>query len=401
MPGADAQPGGQRRRPWFIAMVAVQLLALAVGVGNLSGAMLWWLLPPVCGLAGLWLLWQGWRREAACEARLEVLQQSAQVPPPELAVLRAQLRASEARLQELMEGLPAGVAVYDNQDRLLALNASMAQHTPYRTLASTGAGAVLGQSHETLLRRAVAAGEVAEAVGQEEEWLARQLAPRAGGAGTRHHHDLGAGRHLFEQRTASGYRVMTRLDVGPLTDRRPAPERSGAEGGTPLPLVDGLTGIANRRLFELRLRQEWQRCARVQRSLSVLLVDIDHFQAYNKQYGPLGGDACLRTVARLLGQCAKRSGELVARFGNDQFVLLLPEAEADEARRVAQRCLVEVHNTRIPHAASPASSWLSLSIGVATLEAVPGQPPERLLRRAEAAMSHAKGAGRSRVEVLL
>ena len=312
----------------------------------------------------------------------------------ELDALRHQVRAAEARLREVIDAVPAGVAIYDNQDRLLAFNRELARQHPYDSEVT-----VIGETYETLVRRALAAGQIPDAIGREEEWLALRMAGRGAlRPSLQRHIDHGPWVHLYETRSASGYLVMTRLDLAPLVEKGLALERAH-EQQLRLSTTDGLIGIANRRQFELSLQNEWQRCARNQSSLSLLMVDIDHFKHFNDHYGHLGGDECLRQVARILGLCVKRSGELVARYGGEEFALLLPGTDLPEAKRVAQRCLHEMLNARIPHAGSPVSPWLTASIGVATIVAAPGLSPSSLVGEAMTALAHAKQGGRARLEV--
>ena len=316
------------------------------------------------------------------------------LPLQELDLARAQGRAAELRLREVLEAIPAGLAIYDNQDRLVSYNQEVSRQYPYR-----GEGKVIGETYEDLMRRALAGGKIPDAVGREEEWLALRLAGR-GALNTPllRHTDDGHWVHFYETRTPSGYLVMTRLDMTPIVEKGLALERAN-EQLLRLSTTDGLTGIANRRLFDQTLQNEWQRCARGQSRLSLLVIDIDHFKRYNDHYGHLTGDECLRQVARILGLCVKRSGELVARFGGEEFAALLPGTDAAEAKSVAQRCIHEMLNARIPHADSPVSPWLSVSIGVATVVAEPGLSTATLVGQADSAMYKAKNAGRARFEV--
>jgi len=307
---------------------------------------------------------------------------------------RAQLRAADLRMREVLDALPAGVAIYDSQDRLLLHNDELARQYPYRSSEN-----VIGETYEALMRGAMARGEIAEALGREEEWLALRMSGR-GSLSTPmlRHTDDGQWVHLYEIRTPSGYLVMTRLDMTPMVEKGLALEKAN-EQLLRLSTTDGLTGIANRRMFDHTLRAEWQRCARNQGDLSMLMIDIDYFKAYNDHYGHQTGDECLRQVARILAMCAKRSGELVARFGGEEFVILLPATDAQEAMAVAQRCLQEMHNARIPHGDSPLSSWLSISVGVASMKASNTELPVALTAQADSAMYCAKKAGRDRFEM--
>ena len=360
-------------------MPAVALLALS---GLVLGALVWG--------AFLWLRGRARRDRSLQNAEFASTLAHQQ---HELDALRGQLRAAETRLREVIDALPAGVAIYDNQDRLLGFNREVARQYPY-----SGGGTLIGETYETLVRRALQAGQIPDAIGREEEWLALRLAGRGAlRPPLQRHIDQGPGVHLYETRTPSGYLVMTRLDLTPLLEKGLALERAH-EQHLRLSTTDGLIGIANRRQFELTLQNEWQRCARNQSSLCLLMVDIDCFKHYNDHYGHLAGDECLRQVARILGLCVKRSGELVARFGGEEFALLLPGTDLQEGKRAAQRCLHEMLNARIPHAVSPVSPWLTVSIGVATIVAAPGLSPATLVREALAALGQAKEAGRARIE---
>jgi diguanylate cyclase (GGDEF)-like protein/PAS domain S-box-containing protein len=166
-----------------------------------------------------------------------------------------------------------------------------------------------------------------------------------------------------------------------------------------LTVTDGLTGVGNRRLFDKTLQEEWQRCARQDLPLGLLMVDIDHFKKYNDHYGHQGGDAALANVAQILKKCVKRSGELVARYGGEEFALLLPGSDSAATAAVAQRCVAAVQEAQIPHAASPVSPWVSLSIGVASVVPRAGHLPADFLKTADAALYQAKDAGRNRFEV--
>jgi diguanylate cyclase (GGDEF)-like protein len=247
------------------------------------------------------------------------------------------------------------------------------------------------------MRRALAEGRIADAVGREDEWLALRLAGR-GALDTPmlRHTDNGQWVHFYEIRTPSGYLVMTRLDMTPMVEKGLALERAN-EQLLRLSTTDGLTGIANRRMFDQTLQTEWQRCARSHTSLSLLMIDIDHFKRYNEHYGHQTGDECLRQVARILVMCAKRSGELVARHGGEEFAILLPGTDAQEATAIAQRCLQQVQSARIPHEDSPVSSSLTVSIGVASLVASPRESRSTLLLQADSALYCAKKAGRDQV----
>ncbi|MBC7682661.1 MAG: diguanylate cyclase [Ferruginibacter sp.] len=162
-----------------------------------------------------------------------------------------------------------------------------------------------------------------------------------------------------------------------------------------LSMTDSLTGAGNRRNFDQSLLSEWTRSARQKRPLALLMVDIDYFKRYNDCYGHQGGDTCLREVAQILTACL-RSGELLMRYGGEEFAILLPDTDTLGASFVAQRCLERIRHAGLPHAASPISDCISLSIGVASV--VPGQngSSENLVAVSDAALYEAKNKGRAR-----
>lgn len=133
---------------------------------------------------------------------------------------------------------------------------------------------------------------------------------------------------------------------------------------------DPLTGIANRRALEERLDQEWRRNQRQRQPLSLLMMDIDHFKAYNDLHGHIAGDDCLRRVAQAIEASVTRASDLVARYGGEEFVALLAGASRKEATALGEKILAAVRALAIPHGNSSAGPIVTLSIGVATC--VPG-----------------------------
>ena len=160
--------------------------------------------------------------------------------------------------------------------------------------------------------------------------------------------------------------------------------------------VDGLTGVFNRRHFDSRLEAEYRISARNGSPLCVLMIDIDHFKRYNDHYGHQGGDDCLRQVAEGLQACLRRPGDLLARFGGEEFACLLPETDFAGAMALAQTMERQVRNLQIAHAGSAVGSVVTISLGVA--EKPPGRlgDPISLVRQADAQLYRAKHSGRGR-----
>ncbi|TSE34587.1 Response regulator PleD [Tepidimonas fonticaldi] len=166
-----------------------------------------------------------------------------------------------------------------------------------------------------------------------------------------------------------------------------------------LAFVDGLTGVANRRQFDERLAIEWSRAQRHGSALSLILVDVDHFKAYNDHYGHPAGDDALRRVAGCLREHVRRSTDLVARYGGEEFACLLPDTGLDDAQRLAVQLLEAVRAMAIPHRHGTPGGVLTASFGVATRAgpAQPGWQPALLLGLADAQLYEAKHQGRARV----
>jgi len=139
---------------------------------------------------------------------------------------------------------------------------------------------------------------------------------------------------------------------------------------------DGLTGVANRRRFDAMMELEWSNAQRNLQPLSLIMLDIDYFKQYNDCYGHLEGDLCLKRVAWILTAVATRARDLLARFGGEEFVLVLPETDEAAARMLAERCRDLILEEQIPHEQSPISPVLTISLGVGTV--IPG-PDDELL----------------------
>ena len=152
---------------------------------------------------------------------------------------------------------------------------------------------------------------------------------------------------------------------------------------------DSLTGVANRRALEQALAREWQRCGEQQQPLAVVMVDVDHFKQFNDRHGHLEGDQQLRRVAQELKREVHPVRELLARFGGEEFALVLPGLNLEEAMARAERL-----RQRFLHP----GSRLTVSLGVAAIVPHPGLDPSELLRRADTALYCAKRKGRNRVE---
>lgn len=163
-----------------------------------------------------------------------------------------------------------------------------------------------------------------------------------------------------------------------------------------LAATDALTGLANRRRFDQYLAAEWRRGTRESQPLSLVLMDADFFKLYNDHYGHLSGDSCLKQIAEATQGAATRSGDLVARFGGEEFAVILPRTPKEGALALANRILESLRECRLPHAGSP-TGHMTLSIGCATVTPQLGADPASLVELADQALYRAKNTGRDRV----
>jgi PleD family two-component response regulator len=183
--------------------------------------------------------------------------------------------------------------------------------------------------------------------------------------------------------------------------------------------VDGLTGIANRRSFNARLADEWRRGAKLNEPIALLMIDVDHFKAFNDRYGHAQGDVCLRNVSHALTSKARmhvdaregagdttmppsfrrfadREPDFVARYGGEEFVVLMQGATAENALKVAERLRRAVEETHVIHESAP-RGFVTISIGVASVVPEAAKSSHELIDAADAALYEAKRRGRNRV----
>jgi len=157
--------------------------------------------------------------------------------------------------------------------------------------------------------------------------------------------------------------------------------------------IDGLTGIANRRNFEIRLQLEANHCRRHQCSLSILLCDIDFFKQYNDTYGHIAGDECLCKVAKSIEKSFERSTDLVARYGGEEFVVILPDTSISESEKLAEKMRKKIEDLAIAHCSSLVAKHITISIGIASSDE--SMDIKNIIHQADQAMYQAKKAGRN------
>jgi diguanylate cyclase (GGDEF)-like protein len=161
--------------------------------------------------------------------------------------------------------------------------------------------------------------------------------------------------------------------------------------------ADALTGLANRRGFDERLEEEWSRAERRGESLALLLIDVDLFKSYNDIYGHIGGDACLRCIAGVIASTLQRHSDVAARFGGEEFAVILPDTELEAAIRVAESIRQAVASMNLPHSGNP-DGVQTISVGVAAGVPQGNGSVTALLTASDHALYRAKYLGRNRVE---
>ena len=166
-----------------------------------------------------------------------------------------------------------------------------------------------------------------------------------------------------------------------------------------LSFLDGLTGIANRRHFDQELLQESRRAKREKRSLSLIMLDIDYFKAFNDTYGHLKGDDCLKKIAATLKKVLKRPGDFAARYGGEEFAVVLPNTDDVGAAIIAEELRASIVREGILHINSLCSVYVTVSLGVVTRSAEQDQTPDDLILAADRALYRSKHEGRNRVSV--
>lgn len=163
--------------------------------------------------------------------------------------------------------------------------------------------------------------------------------------------------------------------------------------------VDGLTGLPNRRYFDEHGEAERRRMQRMSRPLGLVLIDVDHFKAYNDTYGHLQGDESLKRVANTIRDHLQRATDFVARYGGEEFAVILTDSDADSTQRTADMLRERVASLAVPHAGAPGTGIVTISAGVVAAVPQQGVSLKQLLNAADAALYRSKREGRNRVTI--
>jgi diguanylate cyclase (GGDEF)-like protein len=162
---------------------------------------------------------------------------------------------------------------------------------------------------------------------------------------------------------------------------------------------DALTGAKNRRVFDEHLPRLWQQAIEDQRPLAIVLIDVDHFKAYNDRYGHQAGDAALRRIARSVQSFVSRPLDVLARYGGEEFAAILYDIDGAQAREIAERMRLAVSGMAIEHRGSRTGRVVTISAGVAAVDPSPGRKPSGALQLADEALYEAKVGGRNKVHL--
>jgi diguanylate cyclase (GGDEF)-like protein len=163
---------------------------------------------------------------------------------------------------------------------------------------------------------------------------------------------------------------------------------------------DALTGAKNRRVFDDHIAGLWPRAIQERRAIAILLIDIDHFKAYNDSYGHQAGDQALRRVVQAIQRFVRRPLDLLARYGGEEFAAILYDVDGSEAKQIADRIRRAVRELAIEHRGSQTSAGVTISVGVAMIQPTPRRNPRGALQLADQALYEAKANGRNRVEFM-
>ncbi|MFH2045611.1 MAG: diguanylate cyclase [Pseudomonadota bacterium] len=163
--------------------------------------------------------------------------------------------------------------------------------------------------------------------------------------------------------------------------------------------IDGLTGIPNRRHFDDFVDKEWRNAIRERTPLSFVMIDIDHFKAFNDNYGHQAGDECLKQVGRVLNEASKRPRDLIARYGGEEFVAVLSDTDANDAIIVAERLRLSIQDLNMPHEFSPVAKIVTVSMGVAGGVPMQDSLYASFITMADKALYQAKEEGRNQIKL--
>lgn len=300
--------------------------------------------------------------------------------------MAAALAASEANFRLIAEGSSDMVTRIDINDRVRYASPSAKRVVGWRPSQLVGNSALAGISPADLPAVQATIDRLKRGEIDEGRTVHR----------TRH---SGKGDIWIESTLRATRRADGSID-GAVAISRDVTEQKELEGRLEaLATKDSLTGLANRRLFDERLAEEWARAYRERSNLGLLMIDVDHFKAYNDEYGHPAGDACLRAAAGIIAAEMQRAGDLAARYGGEEFAILLPNTDAAGCARIGNRIRRAIREAGLVHTSNLASGCITASLGGAAcrpaLERTAGVGS--LIEAADQALYAAKEGGRDRL----
>lgn len=306
-------------------------------------------------------------------------------------LLQAELVRNRNQLDYVLSGVSDGIAMFDTQGMLVYSN------NQYKTLFPlTSEARRPGQHIRDILEAVIATGEQVIPKGTEREWVETVAASLTKVSEEEIELFDGHWLHLRTRPTADGSALVVVSDVTKIKMAEAA-LRSMTDQLKMLATTDGLTGLTNRRAFDIALENELARVRRNGEPISLLLVDVDRFKAYNDIYGHQAGDEVLKTVGKCLKDALRRPGDVAARYGGEEFVAILPGTDEDGAFFIADAFRESLAGLKIEHKGGD-KAVLTASVGLATFtQRDGGMNATELVRRADEALYDAKGAGRDRV----
>lgn len=308
--------------------------------------------------------------------------------------MQQELLLNRDTLSYALAEMTGGIAMYDSQGQLIFCNEQYREAFPL-----TGGMRQPGVFYRDILRAVVESGEQTLTPPHAEtpaEWIEERLSSLKRESEVEIHLSNGRWLQIRTRPTSNGTTMVVVIDV---TRFKQAEEDLHVTTDQLKHLVrtDGLTGLLNRRAFDDAIDAEIRRTGRTGTPLSLLLIDVDRFKLYNDHYGHLAGDEALRQVSQLLKNSLKRPGDVVSRFGGEEFTAILPDTDEDGAYLVAESIRRALAEARLQHAGAD-KGYITASIGVATYmpEAVERSAVD-LIETADSALYSAKAAGRDRV----
>jgi diguanylate cyclase (GGDEF)-like protein len=302
-------------------------------------------------------------------------------------------------LQGVLKAVRAGIIVFDDQQRIVLWNQWMEQHSQRpsasilgKSFADVFPDMVDGRTHVAI--RAALEDNFASLLSQTLNKAPFPLYANLADANNSVRMQQAVHVMPLEIDALPRHCVVQITDVSMAVSREKKLRELASELESQT-LVDGLTGIANRRRFDLHLDDEFRRAKRNTSPLSLIMIDVDYFKDYNDNYGHQHGDRCLVQIAGALSNVLNRSRDLVARYGGEEFTVVLPDTNGDGAMQIAEAMRAEIEGLHIEHAYSGVAKFVTVSLGISTIVPEHLSKTGTLIHAADRALYQAKRSGRN------